>query len=308
MSDILKELYNEDKTDVEEIINNILSVAWKCKTAINAETFFLQKNKKLKDFNDARVIVIIPTLVKLYESLIYDLVVDYFTKKVNLDVRYQFGGVKKGSTYAVMCNIRINLDKHNSNSLLLLDLSKGYDTILFDHLFKFIANIDDVDIKTLVYNWTILVYNLDIIMNNSKIRKTRGIAMGLSLSSIIFVWYIDNILRDFDKSRLTMYIDDLAIIISFLESMEKNYKFVMDVIGSLEKFGLVVNRKKTILISSNELVIKTFKNNFKVINEDKYLGRQICLSGDGRIINDDRFFNKKGFRVFAIPAFATFFC
>ena len=307
ITDILKEIYYEDNLDVEEIINNILSVAGKCKTAINAETFFLQKNKKLKDFNDVRVIVIIPTLVKLYESLIYDVVVDYFTKKFNLNVRYQFGGVKNGSTYAAMCNIRINLDKHNSNSIVLLDLSKGYDTILFDHLFKFITNIDDVDIKTLIYNWAILVYNMDIVMNNSKIRKTRGLAMGLSLSPIIFVWYIDNILRDFDKSRLTMYIDDLAIIISFLESMEENYKFVMDVIGSLEKFGLVVNLKKTVLISSNELVIETFKDKFKIINEDKYLGRQICLSGDGRIINDDRFFNKKGFRVFAIPSFATFF-
>ena len=304
----LAEVIDESEDDMDTIINNILSITSKCKQGLNAETFFLQKNKRLLDFNDVRVIVIIPTLIKIYESLIYDVVVDYFTKKFNSGVRYQFGGIKHGSTYEAMCNIRVNVAKHKADSVIFLDLSKGYDTILYDHLFKMITeDIDNVDIRSLVYNWAVMVYNMDMVMNQRKVKKTRGIAMGLSLSPVIFVWYVDVALRGVDKSKLSMYIDDLAIIVSALMDIWSNEEFINDIISRLENVGLIVNRKKTVLISSNKDVIKVLGKHFKVIDKDKYLGRQICLSGDGKIINDDRFFNIKGFRVFAIPSFCTFF-
>ena len=63
-------------------------------------------------------------------------------------------------------------------------------------------------------------------MNQRKVKKTRGIAMGLSLSPVIFVWYVDVALRGVDKSKLSMYIDDLAIIVSALMDIWSNEEFI----------------------------------------------------------------------------------
>ena len=63
--------------------------------ALNAQTFFLQKNAKLKGCGDERVIIIVPTIIKMHKSFIFDECVDYISAIFNKKTLYQFGGVHR---------------------------------------------------------------------------------------------------------------------------------------------------------------------------------------------------------------------
>lgn len=186
-------------------------------------------------------------------------------------------------------------------------MSKGYDCIKFDLLFEVIKNIEDEEIRDVLFNWAILVFNMDVVVNNNKLKKTRGIAMGLSLSPLLFILYVDFTLKGVPKDKLSMYIDDLGIVLDVNRSPEENLNFVMDIIERLDKFGLIINKKKSVVLSANPDFINVFKDSFPIVNKDKYLGRTLQLNGDGSIVNDDRFYNIKGFRVNAFPYWPTFF-
>lgn len=309
ISKALNEIWTSDNVNKKEIFNNIINVANRIKSSLNAQTFFLQKNSQLRDCNDVRTIVIVPTVLKMYESIVFDCVVDYVSALFNVKELYQFGGVRRGSCFAAMQVIRLKLQKFKSDSILMLDLSKGYDSIKFDVLDNCINEyIDDERIRLIMLNWSKMASNINIVMNNYKIKKDRGIAMGLSLSPIIFVLYVDFALKSINKDCLIMYIDDLSIIIRDCISKDKgNTVLVNQVIENLNRVGLVINKEKTKLLSSNPSIIAEFDGEFEVVEEDKFLGRKLLLTSDGIIIADNRFYNLRGFRVKACPYWATFF-
>ena len=304
----LNNIWTRDDCDRKLVFNNILKLANLTKKSLNAQTFFLQKNKILKTCNDVRVIVIVPGILKMFESLIFDEVVDYISALFNNDVLYQFGGVRRGSCFAAMQTIRLKIEKLKSDSLIMLDLSKGYDSINFYHLNRFISQyIYDGKVKKLLLNWSYMANNLNMIMNNEKVLKDRGIAMGLSLSPIVFVFYVDCVIKDLNKESLVMYIDDLTIVLDNNKPKFENYNFVNAIIDRMKDFDLIINKKKTKLLSENPGIISEFNNEFEVVTQDKFLGRKLLLSGDGLIIADSRFYNLNGFRVRAVPYWCIFF-
>ena len=80
-------------------------------------------------------------------------------------------------------------------------------------------------------------------MNNYKIKKDRGIAMGLLLSPIIFALYVDYALKGIDKEHLIIYIDDLTIILRSSYVFNKgNYQLVNEVIVKLSDVGLIIKK------------------------------------------------------------------
>ena len=104
---ILNEFINDPKNNKYDIINNIIDIANKNMGSIISDVFFLQKNPIVKEFNYVRVIIIIPTIIKIYECLVFDKIVDHLSKLISKS-NYQFGGVRGGSTYEAMlkiCNI-----------------------------------------------------------------------------------------------------------------------------------------------------------------------------------------------------------
>jgi len=304
----LNKIWTREGANRKLIFNNILTIANKLKRSLDANTFFLQKEKYLSDCNSVRVIVIIPSIIKMFESLVFDPIVDYISSYLNRNVLYQFGGIRKGSCYYAMQSIRVKMNIEKSNSLLFVDLSKGYDSILFNILDDFINYyIDDGNVKKLLLTWSYLASNLNIIMNNYKIRKERGIAMGLSLSPIVFIFYVDRALSKVDKSKLIMYIDDLTVILKENQDAINNVTYVNNVFNCLKNVGLFINEDKTKLLSQCAAVVKQFDNKYKIVTDDVFLGCKLMINGDGRIVNDTRFYNLKGFRVYAVPYWTTFF-
>jgi ribonuclease HI len=304
--------------DIDDVINNVLKVATFLKEATVANTFFLLKNKRLQDYNDVRMIVIMPGFIKIFETLIYNLVTQFFSDFFARDkfgirkTPYQYGGLKGGSTYMAMLNLRMRFQEKNAIGVLLLDLAKGYDTvdmsILLDCVTEF---IDDEDIRRVLVSWITLIYNLDYVMNQTRVKRTHGIAMGLALSPIIFEFYLDCALRDVDKGKLTCYVDDMAIILEPDEkggsNVDANKEFINKVVSSLEKFQLVVNKKKSVVLTRDVELSNELAKDYTVVDEEKYLGRLVRVNGDGKLVPDDRFFNKKAFRSVTCPFWVNYF-
>lgn len=298
-------LLNPDNRD-KDIANNVIKIANGMLEDLNAEVFFLQKNKVIKDFNDVRVIVIIPTIIKIFESLIFSRVMGYLSKVIGKK-NYQFGGIIGGSTYKAMLKIKKLNNKGLARGLVLFDMSKGYDTVNLGVLEKILSEIKNVEVRSLCLAWLMMVKNMNVMVNNVKIKRTRGIPMGLSLSPIIFVYYVDKALAEIDKTNLSMYLDDLAIVFPEKKSTFLCTTLVDRVIQDLAKFDLVINTKKTCFMSEDKEIIDALSPKFKRIDSAKYLGRLVSLNGDGRIVPDDRYYNLKAFRSSACCYWATFF-
>lgn len=289
-----------------DIINNVIKVANDMLQDLNAEVFFLQKNKVIKDFNDVRVIIIIPTIIKIFESLIFNKVMSYLSKIISKK-QYQFGGVIGGSTYKAMLKIKSLNKKGNARGVVLLDMSKGYDTVNLEILEKKFDDINNEEVRALLVAWVKMIKNMNVVVNDDKILRTRGIPMGLSLSPVVFAFYVDKALAEIPKSHLSMYLDDLAIVFEQGKSTFLCKALVNRIIEDLAKFDLIINEKKTVFLSLDKEIIEEFKDRFKKVDSEKYLGRLISLNGDGKIVPDDRFYNLNSFRSSACCYWATFF-
>lgn len=308
ITDTLNNIVLNPCMDHEIILNNIIKVLNILKCGLNAETFFLQKNKEVNTFEDVRVIIIIPTLIKMYESMIYVQVSDYISKLFNnMETRYQFGGIKGGSTFNAMIDLRLKMEKFGNRGVVFLDISKGYDNIDFKIMLKALDLIQDEDVYQVLYNWCIMVYNMDVNVNNQKIRKTRGIAMGLSLSPLMFILYVHFVLKNVLKDNLVMYIDDLAIVLNTNIPPKENLNLVLSIISNLEDSFLKINKKKTVVLTNENDIKNVFQEIFPIVNKEKYLGRLLGINGDGQIVNDDRFYNLTGFRSRSVPYWTNFF-
>lgn len=305
--DSIRSILKSKEYDRTTLFENLCKVANACKDKIDAQTFFLVKNAKLQDFNDVRVIVIIPTLIKTYEAIVYDPIVAYFEKYFKSNTQYQFGALPGLSTYLGMCKLRYDYDVNKADAVVFMDIAKGYDCLDLDILKDMVVKyVNDEIVEKLLLNWIILIKNLNYVINGERIKRTRGVAMGLSLSPIVFIFYVDICLMKFDKNLLTMFIDDLSCVKPGAMDNKTFKKLIQDIIDELAKFKLVVNILKTGLLTNNKDLQEEMKD-FKMIEREKYLGRLIGIGPDGRIINDDRWFNTKAYRSRNIPYWASFF-
>lgn len=307
--------YLEDKYaeffGIADIINNVIEVANIEKEASICNTFFLMKNKRLADFNDVRMIVIIPAFVKIFEFLIYNLVAKYFADYFNdiNKVRYQFGALKGGSTYTAMLNLRMAMEDCDAKGVLFIDLTKGFDCVDMKILERCINQyIDQLEVKEVLLAWLAMVTNLDLSMHNKRVRRSRGLPMGLTLSPLLFEFYVDCALADFNKKLLTAFMDDMAMLLPGANTLDQNLSLIEDLRKSLADFFLIINNFKTGFISDDPEYRKELKNEYKLVDKEKYLGRVVMLNGDGKLIADNRYFNKKAFRAKACPYWANFFC
>ena len=286
-------------------IINVINLINKHKDFLRCNTFFLVKNQRLETFSDVRMIVIIPTFIKIYETLVYDECVKYLSEIINSHTQYQFGGVTHGSCYEAMFSLRNNFMLLDGKGMVAMDMAKGYDTVSIDILKREICKLNDERLKLILMNWCIMVANVDLDMNGVIVRRTRGIPMGLSLSPIIFTYYVHCCLLPFKKdfNKFTMYIDDLGVIIPKIMSGEDAFNFINNLIKRFAEYDLVINTKKTMLVTNDKDLIKFFINTFPIVQEDKYLGREIGIDDEGFLIADDRFYDKNFWRIKAIPNF-----
>ena len=281
METLAKEMSGQ-KITFNEGLNNVINYVDRHKADMMAKTFFLIKNKALKNAGDVRTITIVPTAFKIYESIIYDKVFDYLSYLINKDCKYQFGGTDGGSCFeAFYCLMRRCKD---SKGIIMVDFVRGYDNVLWDKLESFINALEDENIKNILLYWLWMVKITDSEMNGIRVRRGKGIPMGLSLSPLIFDFYVHSILTSHNLSLKdkVMYIDDLAICID--KNLDKNsiVSKWYDFINIFQQYGLMVNKKKTcILTEFVEVAEAASTMGIAADSIEKYLGIKLSIdSGD----------------------------
>ena len=250
-------------------------------------TFFLVKKPKLESVNDVRIISIVPIFLKIWESLIYDEIIGYLTQEIDELQKYQFGGRSGGSTYETFYYCQKRYKEQNGKALLYIDLEKGYDSINWEILEKDIDSIGSPTVKSMLIIWLSMVKNTDAMVNGTKVRKTRGLGMGLALAPIIFVWYVDKGLRvHFQdlKDIIVMYVDDLTIIIRKSGDVELFKRLKEDLL----KRELKINNEKCTLVSNDKGIRDSFeKLGINCVDEEKYLGVVLRINADNELICDE---------------------
>lgn len=270
----------ENKGSKEVALMNVVRALNDNRDNLKAETFFLIKNKKLEVFQDVRMIVVMPLLMKLLEMLILDPVLDWISAYI-CKRNYQMGGVRGGSTFLAIDRLR-KLMVDSRGPVVFIDLAKGFDTVDLKQLGTCINEIvEDEAIRKLLNIWLVAVGNLDIAVNwNQTVKRTRGLPMGLSLSPAVFVLYVDWALMDWDRSQVVGYVDDL--VIAFKEDdkelIEKEFlKFKQ----RLYDKGLIINMEKTKLLDG---AFHNFQGDLAMVQRVKkvhYLGIDLAWREDG---------------------------
>ena len=303
LSDVWEEIIEENK--MNEAIKNFIKYCNASKDNICFKTFFLRKNKILKTFNDIRIISICPIQIKIWEDLIYDRVVHYLSKIIDSLGIYQYGGKPEGSTYLAFFNVQSSYIENDGIGCVFIDLIKGYDCVEWKILENDISKINDNKIRNMLEVWTKLVENCDVLANNTRIKKSRGLGMGLSLAPIIFEYYCHCalIMEKVDIKFLTMYIDDLALIINKIDTGLNELNKIRT---GFENRGLLFNMKKSCVITNNEELKEKCKDlNLECKCEEKYLGVIFALDNNNTIITDNRYL-KLSIAYNCIPKFICF--
>lgn len=291
----------------EKAIDNLIEVFNRNNTRIVFKAFFLAKTKELESVNDIRIIVVPPMFLKIWESLIYDKVVQGIGRIIDNEGLYQHGGKPGSSTYYACFELKKKTLELKSKAIVFIDISKGFDNVKFDELEIMIEEIEDETVKSVLKVWIKLVENADVMVNGRRIKKTRGLAMGLSLSPVMFNFYVNKPIRlsGIEKKRVTMYMDDKAI--NLYDNPVKAAEQYKRIEEWMMKFGMPFNRKKCVLLSTDEQISKTFQKEFNIKTEDKekYLGVTLKLNEDGNIESDVRYY-EVGEKIFALPKFQGF--
>lgn len=274
----------------QEVVDNIIKALNNNIHNLAYTTFFLKKKKELKSVNDIRIISIVPTLLKVWESLIYDKIINLLSEKINSKVQYQFGGMRGMSTFDALFAVQEKYHNNHGQGILYIDLAKGYDTVQWDILEEDIRAIGESNERNMLKLWLMMVVDTDAECNERRIKKTRGLGMGLSLAPIVFEYYVHRALEKIgnDIEKLVMFVDDLAQILNGQNDVELFQKIQKE----FKKRGLIVNENKCSIVTSMEK--KQLFDQFKELGIEiklleKYLGVIIKMSEGNEIITDTRF-------------------
>lgn len=289
----------EDQQKIRRLLSNIINLLNRNSNKQIMGTFFLLKNAKLESASDTRMIVIAPTLLKIFEVITYNEVIlqlESFISKDEDKWQYQKGARIGGSTTKAMVELRDKVEQKRADGVLMLDITKGYESVdlfMLNDAIKALIGYSNLRLKFLLLAWVTFVFNIDIMISGKIIKKTKGIPMGLMFSPLMFVIYVNYCLRNIFKDNLIMYIDDIAIILNtgknlLLLEQERNndndpVKYIKSIVGALESGGLLINFNKAVLITSSiELKnqIKSAFNKVKIGDSIKYLGREVLIKGD----------------------------
>ena len=256
-------------------------------------SFFLLKNPKLQSASDTRMIVITPTLLKIFEVIIYNEVVNGCNEIMDRNVnkwKYQYGARLDCSTTRAMVELRDKMLEVKADGILMLDISKGYESVNLKLLFQAIKEFtgEENRLRYLLLSWVSFVNNLDVLVSGTLIRKTIGIPMGLMLSPIMFIIYVEYLLKGFNnKEDLIMYIDDIALLLFNDGRRDSKYGKVINNIKTindyLKKGNLLINLTKAKLLTDSDILINIVKKEFPKIEHGsviRYLGREITIKGD----------------------------
>lgn len=302
--------WNDDKeinnVDIRRKINNFWNCVEAQKRNLFFQTFFLKKGKAkdLNDVNDVRIISIVNIFIKIWENLIYNNAIQYLVKAINGNKKYQYGGIPGASTYECMFIAQNKYRENKGVAMIYVDISKGFDCVNWSLLEKDFEDINDINIRAQLLLWLNLVMNTDTIVNDKEvISKTRGLGMGLSLAPAVFEFYANKPIQSsgIDLDKTAMFVDDLCSVIS---NPVQDKIQIENLIEEFRKRDLIVNKDKSVIISTNKEVEEVFKE-YKITDKEKYLGVSLRINSVNKLEADNRIIKWSASNI-SIPHFIAF--
>ncbi len=236
-----------------------------------------------------RPISLLPIIGKVFERLVYNRVYS-FISKMNILTDKQYGFQKGKATEHALLELQskiIYAIEHKLNSCcIFLDFAKAFDTvnhnILLDKLYHY-------GIRGTIHDWfkSYLSNRQQCVQVNGHLSEfttvRHGVPQGSILGPLLFLLYINDIVKTTPKLEFLLFADDTSIFLSGkdLKSMESTLNTELDNISNwLKANKLSLNIKKSnILVFRNRVTKQTETMDVKIdgnsIDEKtyaKYLG------------------------------------
>lgn len=178
-----------------------------------------------------RGIAILPTFGKFFESIVYGLLSGHF-KHVITDAQHGFFEKRTTSTNLVQfTNYVVDIiEAHGQVDVIYTDFSKAFDRVCHKYL---IAKLEQIGVHSSLLNWitSYLIGRKQFVqLSGWKSRQfdvTSGVPQGSHLGPLLFILYINDVIKQFKHSQCLMYADDLKIY-SEIRSMSDALKLQKD--------------------------------------------------------------------------------
>lgn len=253
------------------IANEVFPEIWK-----HAIIKAFHKSGDKEEPSNFRPISLLPVLSKILEKVISFQLIDYLeSNKLINDEQYAYR--RKMSTEDALMSITEDLykkfDEGNISLLVLLDLSKAFDSVSHTLLFDKLRNIsiDPTWFQSYLSNRRQSV-QLDSCTTSSPTAISFGVPQGSILGPLLFLIFVNDIDCKLSKNeaKMVMYADDVQLLLSRkpsdLQSLREDTETAVQNLKSwYDKNGLKLNsdKSKCILIGSN-YNRKAVPNNFTI--------------------------------------------
>ena len=200
----------------------------------SAEVVPIHKAGSKSCISNYRPISLISNIAKIFEKILYNRLYSFLEKHQILS-EHQYGFVKnKGTADAlnyITHKIYQNLDKSKRIIATFLDLAKAFDTVNHDIL---LSKLERYGIRGKV----LLLFKSYLSNRQQKVRIQNqtseykcvscGVPQGTILEPVLFILYVNDLLRDMPEGSILSYADDTVII-----SSEDTWSMAQDRINQL---------------------------------------------------------------------------
>ena len=245
----------------------------------------IYKKNDRNSIENYRQISLVSVFSKVLEKVVYRRIID-FVSKYGIVENCQHGFLPGKSTETASFNllnfICQNLDQGKFVVALFFDLSIAFDTVNKSFL---LTKLYNMGIRGTLLNWInsymtdrkIIVKYGDIFSDNKPI--SLGVPQGSVLGPLLFILYVNDASAHLGGNHLTMYADDLTVVVASENLMELRTN-IIKVQGDFEEWcktnNLILNNDKTVIVNAHirKPVPDNFfiKNNIKTSNAVKFLG------------------------------------
>ena len=252
---------------ISRLVNNSFKAAAFPKAWKLAEVISVPKEGNSEEPANNRLISLLPILSKVSERLAHKQFVEFLTTDDILST-YQSGNRKMHSTETALVNVTDNIlkaiDEKSASILVLLDMSKAFDSLNHNLL---LGKLRKLGLKASVISWfsSYLSSRYQRVRYEDSVSEllpvTNGVPQGSILGPMLFTIYINDLISVITHSQPAAYVDDSQLHFKFSVSdsssaMAAVNQDLRDISKWCAKNSLLINPEKTklVVVGSAQLI------------------------------------------------------